>query len=244
MGRNKKYYDILGKVYKTNNCGNITIINFINRYNITVQFEDGFLLKNVRLQHIFSGCVKNPYYPMYCGQGYFGEGQYKAKLNNKITKEYSTWGHMLKRCYSELSHTKHKSYIGSSVCEDWKCFQNFAKWFEENYIEGFHLDKDILVKGNRVYSFNTCCFVPREINLLFSKRKKKKYLIGVYKNGKKFSSALNNKYLGTFDTPEEAFQAYKVVKEQYIKEVADKWRDKITERVYQALYNWKIEITD
>jgi hypothetical protein len=71
------------------------------------------------------------------------------------------------------------------------------------------------------------------------------YPISVRKTkSQRFTSRLNSKHLGTFDTPEEAFQAYKVAKEEYIKEVADKWKDKITEKVYQALYNYKVEITD
>ncbi len=47
-----------------------------------------------------------------------------------------------------------------------------------------------------------------------------------------------------FNTFEEAFQAYKIAKEEYIKEVANKWKGRITEQTYIALYNWKIEITD
>lgn len=61
---------------------------------------------------------------------------------------------------------------------------------------------------------------------------------------KTFTSSINRRHLGTFDTPEEAFQAFKTEKEAYIKEVADKWKGQITKQVYQAMYNYKIEITD
>ena len=118
-------------------------------------------------------------------------------------------------------------------------------------MEGWCLDKDILVKGNKVYSPETCCFVPNEINILFTKgnscrgalpigvrkRKNGKYLTQITKNSK-------NIHIGIFNTPEEAFQAYKVAKEDYIKKMADKWRDKISNRAYQALYNYQVEITD
>ena len=112
------------------------------------------------------------------------------------------------------------------------------------------MDKDILIKGNKIYSPETCCFIPQEINTIFGNREKSrgKYPIGVRLSGKKYHARLfkNKKYyhLGTFDTPEEAFQAYKVAKEVYIKEVADKWRKKIIDKVYQAMINFQINITD
>ena len=124
------------------------------------------------------------------------------------------------------------------------------KDFLGNCIKEFALDKDILLKGNKIYSPETCCFVPQEINNLFIKRLRGrgKYPIGVSLNkGKYFSeiSCGNTRIsLGYFDTPQEAFQAYKTAKEAYIKEVADKWRGQITEQVYEAMYNYKVEIDD
>ena len=133
---------------------------------------------------------------------------------------------------------------------EWHNFQVFAKWFDENYKEGFVLDKDILLKGNKIYSPDTCVFVPREINGIFTLRQNKRgdYPIGVLKNGNKFQANIvrynKREYLGTFNTPEEAFQVYKVAKEDYIRHVANKWKNQITEECYQALLNYKIEITD
>jgi hypothetical protein len=118
------------------------------------------------------------------------------------------------------------------------------------------LDKDILFKGNKIYSPETCCFVPNEINVLLCKNdsKRGKMPIGVYErkmvNGYKYVAYVNNTkkhfHLGTFDTPKEAFQAYKSAKEAYIKEMATQYyKDgKITERVYDALMKYEVEITD
>ena len=145
---------------------------------------------------------------------------------------------------------KQPSYIGCLVDEEWHNFQNFAEWFEDNYVEGWHLDKDILIKGNKIYSPETCCFVPLEINSLFTKSDKIRgeYPIGVSKKDKKYQANVNKNsgfiFLGAFNTPEEAFQVYKTAKEDYIKEVADKWRGQITEQVYQAMYSYQVEITD
>lgn len=72
--------------------------------------------------------------------------------------------------------------------------------------------------------------------------------IGIIKNKNRFLCRLNIKsksfFLGRFNTPEEAFQVYKAAKEKQIKEVADDWKDKIEPRVYQAMYDYQVEITD
>ena len=118
------------------------------------------------------------------------------------------------------------------------------------------LDKDILHKGNKIYSSNTCIFVPNRINVLFTNCKKTRgnYPIGVTKNdNNRFRARCNilddnNKiksvHLGYFGTPEEAFNAYKIFKENYIKEVADEYKDKIPNKLYEAMYNWRVDITD
>ena len=90
-----------------------------------------------------------------------GVGKYRSKISGKQTKQYITWKGMIKRCYSAKSQEVHHTYIGCTVCDEWLNFQVFAKWFDDNYISGFHLDKDIKVKGNKVYGPNVCRFVSR-----------------------------------------------------------------------------------
>jgi len=127
---------------------------------------------------------------------------------------------------------------------------NFAAWYEINYIEGFHLDKDIICPDCKMYSPENCAFVPREINNLLTLRKNDRGVspIGVNKRGKGYRVTItqNKKqvYLGSYLTPEEAFEAYKTAKEKHIKEVADKWKDKIDLKIYEALLSYKINITD
>lgn len=180
--------------------------------------------------------------------GYVGEGDYKITFNNKRTPTSNTWKNMLQRCYR--GSKTHPSYGEVTVVNSWHDFQIFAKWFEENYTKGWHLDKDILVKGNKVYSPENCAFVPPEINYLFIKCNKSRgeYPIGISLVHNRFQVTIrkNGKThnLGRFHTIEEAFQVYKVAKENYIKEVADKWKPYIEERVYNAMYNWIVEITD
>ena len=119
-------------------------------------------------------------------------------------------------------------------------------------LSGWHLDKDILQKGNKLYSKETCCFVPAEVNLLLIKSDKARgeWPVGVYFNKRdgKFMARLKIngkvKFLGYFTSPEDAFFAYKLAKEAQIKVVAEKWKDQLDERVYQALLNYTVEITD
>ena len=183
--------------------------------------------------------------------GYNTKGGYKSTINKKKTKVYQTWQSMLERCYNEKSLIKCPTYIGCSVDERWHNFQVFAKWFENNYVENYALDKDILIKGNKIYSPETCCFVPQEINKLFIKSGKNrgKYLIGVYKDGCRFKVQISKgkssqTYLGSFDTEIEAFKVYKESKENYIKELAYIWKEKIDCSIYNSLINYEVNIID
>ena len=169
------------------------------------------------------------------------------------TRAYKHWQDMLKRCYSEEYHKKKPTYKGCSVCEEWLLFSNFKRWFDENYIDGYVLDKDILFKGNKVYSPDTCCFVPQGLNSLLTNRKnhRGKYPVGVFKNNYGVFLAtlsVNGKQrtVARCKSQEEAFYAYKHAKEKHIQEVAVEYysQGKITERVYNALINYRVEITD
>lgn len=78
---------------------------------------------------------------------------------------YSTWRAMLARCYNP----KHKAYpqyggAGVTVCQEWHTFQNFARWYQENYVQGWHIDKDLY--GLQEYGPKTCVFLPEPINQL------------------------------------------------------------------------------
>ena len=172
--------------------------------------------------------------------------------DGSIMPSYNVWHDMLRRCYSEKLHKKEPAYIGCSVCDEWHRFSTFKDWFDANYIDGCYLDKDILVKGNKVYSPQTCCFVPREINNVIENARSRRgnTPMGVFeRNGRYLSYVrVNGKriYLGTFDTIEQAFEIMKERKEMYIKDLARKYYNngKIAKNVYEALLNYKVEITD
>ena len=203
------------------------------------------------------------------GIGYIGDGKYKSRdENKKKTKAYNTWSHMLRRCYDPYYLNEHPPYRDCIVCEEWHNFQNFAKWFYENYYEcndeQMQLDKDILIKGNKIYSPNTCILVPKRINSLFTKSDalRGEYPIGVYykikkvkqyeyhylevrcsviENGKKKGKVLKTLPL---NKPFQAFSIYKQFKEKYIKQIADEYKELIPQKLYEALYKWEVEIND
>ena len=165
---------------------------------------------------------------------------------------------MIRRCYDPYLLNEHPTYIECLVCEEWHNFQNFAKWYEENYYEikgeRMNLDKDILVKENKIYSPETCIIVPDKINSLFTKRNndRGKYPIGVsYHETHNILDVHCNKggeqeYLGRFplDKPFQAFTAYKNFKESYVKKVADEYKELIPVELYNAMYNYKVDIND
>lgn len=191
------------------------------------------------------------------GVGFYGIGHYKAKENGKNLKQYEVWRKMLQRCYDPKYHQKYPTYIDCEVCEEWHNYQNFAKWFDENYyeIDGEKMcfDKDIIIKGNKIYSPETSVFVPQRINKLFTKRQnyRGKYPVGVtfHKQSNSFRANISNGSgkmitLGNHKTPEDAFESYKVEKEKLIKTIANEYKGIIPDVVYDSLMNYEVEITD
>ena len=256
----------LGEIRKNIDClggYNMKIIEYNGRHDVWIEFQDEYKAKvHTGYGNFKKGKVKNPYHPNIYGVGYLGQGKYKATENNKNTKAYTYWHDMLKRCYDPWFLNKEPTYIECYVCDEWLCFQNFAEWFYKNYyeIEGqkMQLDKDILYKGNKIYSPNTCIIAPQRINqLIVNKQKHRgKYPIGVYDwlnrtNGDKLllvrcSTLERLEILGYFplNKPFQAFTCYKNFKENYIKQVADEYKDLIPKELYEALYKYEVEINN
>lgn len=242
----------IGEKHKTNEGYEIEIIEYFRYSDITIKFENGYIVTNNTYQNFKNGEIKNPYHPSVYGIGYNGVGNYKSKINKENTLEYGIWFSMLTRCYDKKYNLKHPTYNKAIVCDEWHDFQVFGEWVKNNYVKGWCLDKDILFKNNKIYSPDTCCFVPSEINLLFTKNDAKRgnLPIGVSKYNKtnKFISTLsvNNKQirLNIHDNVLDAFNDYKETKEKLIKEIADKWKPFIPDYLYSAMYRYKIEITD
>ncbi len=191
---------------------------------------------------------------------YFGVGYYDDNTGNHSVDtnlpSYNAWHGMLMRCYCEKFHKTRIYYQDCVVCDEWHNLYIFDKWYKENYYtvpnERMELDKDIVHKGNKIYSPENCLFVPKRINTLIVNAKTIRgvFPIGVYYDKQKKRYIANMNYEGKnlkikqCRLPIEAFYWYKCYKEDYIKQVADKYKSIIPVRLYEALYNWTVEITD
>jgi hypothetical protein len=231
----------VGLVSTTNEGYNITLIEYIKSEHVIVQFKNGFK-KRTSYDAFLKGIVRNPFHKTIYGIGFFGDGIYKAQ-----SKVYQTWQDMMRRCYSGESNC----YIDCTVHEDWHNFQNFAKWFNINFDstkhKKFQLDKDLLVKGNKVYGPDACCFVPGELNTLLTKMNIKRdsnLPTGVRETDGRFESqiTINNKTvsLGTYDTVEEASKRYKSEKQLRVQNLATKWKNYIDIKLYNVLMDIEI----
>ncbi len=238
-----------GSLFKTSKYGELQIIKYNSAKNVEVVFLDTGYTTVVQMDNVYRDKVKDRLFPTVCGVGIIGDSV--CKINKIKTKPYKYWEGMLGRCYSDKYLKTRPSYKDCTVSENFKYFPYFKEWCNKQIgfnEDGWQLDKDILFKGNRIYSEDMCCFVPSEINNLVVQQKSVRGSlpigVGKVKGCRSYIATLGNMHLGCFDTPEEAFNAYKQAKEDYIKEVANKWKDKIDHRVYDALVKWEINIDD
>lgn len=222
------------------------IVEYNNAHDMTVEFQDEHKYrKKALLSNWTKGSISNPFFPHICGKGYLGVEKGEEK-NNKF---YNIWYNMLKRCYNEKNRERAKSYKDCVVCDEWHNFQNFKQWCIENYYEiqdvKMHLDKDILIRNNKIYSPYTCCFVPADINKLFVGINNDLCGVSWDKHRSKWSSTCNQngilQHLGRFDNLAEALLAYNHFKENLIQEKAKLYEVYLPNYVYNALINYKIK---
>ena len=191
-----------------------------------------------------------------CGVG-FNDKTRPVFVDGKKVKEYDLWQSMLNRCFSEKYQTRQPTYIGCNVSNNFLNYSFFYDWCQNQVGFGkadengryWHLDKDLLIIGNKTYSENTCVFVPNEINVFFidSGNARGEYPIGVYFNKAigKFHARCNVnsklQHLGYFNTPQEAFAVYKPFKEALCKQLALKWQHEIDPRLFEAMMKWEVK---
>lgn len=238
----------LGESIKNNFGTEMKIIEYNSTDDMVVEFQDSYKYRVKTIYQNFKlGQIKNPYDKIRYGVGYIGVGKHKVEeIRGTHNRYYDTWQNMLERCYSEKLRNKHPAYINYTVCDEWHNFQTFAEWYIENYYDigkgRMHLDKDIINPGNTVYCPDYCIFVPQRINLLFvnkGKTNNKDLPLGVtLTSSNKFQSSYDGVYIGTYTELEEAVAAHRRAKKQKIKEVAEEYKSKIPQRLYDALINW------
>lgn len=188
-----------------------------------------------------------------CGKG-INDADYSiyTYINGKRIEcpYYSKWSNMLKRCYSPEYQESNPTYKGCTVAEEWHSFMKFRSWMESQIWEGLHLDKDILIPGNKIYGPDACMFISRAINNLLNdseaareihpqgvifRKDKKKFQAAIRKNGKAV-------FLGYHSTPEQAESAYIKAKASHVRNVAEEQIDKLADalRRHAALLEAKL----
>lgn len=225
------------------------IIDYVKASNIKIRvITDPPWETTVQGGNLLTGSIKNRGKPSLFGIGILGEVDV-----NCDEMSYKSWAGMLKRVYHPHTDQMAITYGGCSVAEEWFRFENYLKWFNHQTVQPkWHLDKDLLVPGNKIYSPETCVFVPRAINTFLTNRHNHRgpWPVGVtyHERLNKWQASCNvhgkSEYLGVFTSPDEAFATYKVRKEQVAKELAEMWKDLIDIRAYNALMSFTVDITD
>ena len=270
MSRNK--IDKTGETNISNEGCVMKIVEYNNMLDIIIEFEDEHKYRlHTRYQAFKKGNCKNPFFASVFGYGYLGidkNGNVPKTYESKDGKwcntwEYNKWMSMLKRCFDNKYKEKHPTYKNTACCDRWLCFANFLEDFEilkQEYNwskdEKLNLDKDILNKNNKIYGLENCVLVPQWINTLFIKcdASRGDCPVGVsyHKGAKKYQAHcnINGKRirLGLYNTAEQAFNAYKIAKEQEIKRIVNDCVSKgymaKDSRLYNAMISYQVKIDD
>lgn len=203
------------------------IVEYNKSSDIIVEFQDKRKLKvKTTYNEFVKGTIKNLYYPTIYGVGCIGV-KYRARTGKKIFKEYATWKNMLYRCYGDYSE-RYNTHKNTTVCKEWLCYENFYDWIHEqsnveNFLNGNNwiLNRKIIVKDNDIYSPETCCLVPQNVDRLFMK------------------PSLNMEY-----ATESMLQMYKEHMTNKIKKIAKEEfaSGNISKQCYEAMMKYKVEI--
>ena len=267
-----KIIDRAGETNISNEGCLMKIVEYNNCEDIIVEFQDEHKHRvHTQYDNFKRGKCKNPFFPSVFGHGYLGIDKNSNVPKTKEFKngkwcntwEYNKWQEMLRRCYDNKLKEREPTYKNVACYERWLCFAWFLEDLEKlkeeyNWNEGekLNLDKDILDKNNKIYSLENCVLVPSYINLLFIKSdaSRGEHPIGVSydKHAKKYQAKchINGKLknLGYYNTPEQAFNAYKQAKEQEIKRIANECILKgyiaKNSRLYKAMIEYQVEIDD
>lgn len=241
----------VGHVFVTNQGYECEVIEYNGAFDVLVMFNDeyGCLLKCESAQ-LNRGSLKNPYHPTVEGVGFMGVGSYKSRVGGVFNKSYTTWVNMIRRCYS--GDKKHIHYQDVTVYVEWHNYQNFAKWFDENSVIDHEIDKDLLFEGNRQYHPSKCTFVPHWLNSLFFVRTRGSSSdlpqgVSFRKSSGRYlvqlSTSYSDRYIGSFNTLDQAHFAYLVAKHAHVKKMISEnfVPDQVKEQVQKRCNDIKVQ---
>ena len=241
----------VGDTFLTKRCGICTVIEYVSYVEVYVKFEDGNIVKT-RVQSLGKGHCRNLNSKLVLGVGI--NDMLGAEKTKEFIKQRQMWFGVLQRCFSIKLLERRPTYKNCKVSESWLWLSNFIKDIKsiENYEKslngGWQLDKDLLSNEGKLYSKDTCCFIPRSLNLVISSYPKK--LNGLPKGvklskGGRYFAILqkegNQIFLGSYDSVEEASRVYNIAKKEHLLNIADSIKDIVPENVYKALVNFNLE---
>ena len=250
VNENSRY---VGEILESKKCGQYKVIDITPENKLKVRFLATGYEDTIFPMQLLNGEIHDYTLPNIQGCGFTGgrlcNGEHKSKA-------YVTWTNMLNRCYGKRTSKINSTYKGCVVSQEFLYYNLFKEWCLQQkgyYNKSWALDKDLLSpKGAKIYSRETCVFLPPEINSLLTTTKAKRggLPIGVRysKNRQRYQADIGmngeNFSLGIYDTKEEAFAVYKQAREDYLKVKADKYKEQLCERAYNALYNYTVELDD
>ena len=232
-----------GDIYQTNKWGDIVIEKYVDHKNVHIKFLNSGVERVVRPDLVVKGVVEDPTYPTRYGFGFMGIGPYSSKLNKRF---HVTWKGVLERAYCPKLHNKYPTYADCSVDSQWHNFQEFAEWCQwqkGGTLNGWELDKDLLFPNNKYYSAETCCFIPKEVNIAVRIGSAKNgFLPGVYQaNGSYIVCTTDHekvKISKRFSSEEAAFYWYCEQKDEKMLKFALEYRECLDDRAFHALQNF------
>lgn len=161
-------------------------------------------------------------------------------------KSYQDWTSMLARGHSPAVKARMPWYSDVEVCKEWHLFSAFYEWWKGNSVDGWDLDKDLLIPGNRIYSPGGCIYIPRWLNVFTAGCKSRRSLpVGCswHKASQKYRASISisdKAYnLGLFTDPRDAHKAWKDRKIELVNGFRDEI-DRIDPRIYRGVM-YKIE---
>ena len=245
--------ELVGTIFPTNSSGDVVVESYDNHNHVTVRFVNTGVIRVTKMSKLRSGEIRDNSRKVvkYNGEEFIGCGiglPYKFNIH-----PYRQWRSIIMRCYKPNRKGVCAAYNNCTMSKEWHDFEKFLEWYNTNkIIDDCCVDKDLLKKDNNIYCSENCCLVPQQINnaIIRQKSRRGKYPIGVHwsETHHKFGATIAKygkcKTLGWFNSIDDAFTVYKQAKEEYLKELAELYKNKISEKVHNALKNYIVEITD